>query len=297
MKAKVILNPYANRWGARDKTDAVKAALNAVGLDYDLVATKGPGDGTAVAAQAINEGYDTIIAAGGDGTINEVINGLLPAAGDGPSLPFGIIPIGTANDFNLMAGLPASIDESVAVIAAGHTRLIDAGMTNGRYFINNSAAAMEPMVTLETHKIQRLSGEIRYIAGLIKAIIKIKAWHMELSWDDGSYVGSGILLSVCNSPRTGGFTMAPGAEIDDGRFDFVFAPAVPKLTLMRLLVKLMQGKHVEDPLVTFQRATYLTVSCQPGTPVHTDGEVFSTSETSLDFRILPGKVNLLSPKA
>ena len=148
MKAKVILNPYANRWGAQEKTDAVKAALDAVGLDYDLVATKGPGDGTAVTAQAITDGYDIIIAAGGDGTINEVINGLLPAAKDGPSLPFGILPIGTANDFNLMAGLPADIETSVAVIAAGHTRLIDAGLTNGRYFINNSAAAMEPMVTL-----------------------------------------------------------------------------------------------------------------------------------------------------
>lgn len=296
MKAKVILNPYANRWGAQEKADAVKAALDAAGLAYDLVTTKGPGDGTAVAAQAITDGYDTIIAAGGDGTINEVINGLLPASGDGPSLPFGIIPIGTANDFNLMAGLPASIDASVAVIAAGHTRLIDAGITNGRYFINNSAAAMEPMVTLETQKIKRLSGEMRYIVGLIKAIIKIKAWDMQLSWDDGEYAGPGILLSVCNSPRTGGFSMAPGALIDDGRFDFVFVPEVPKLTLIRLLVKLMQGKHVEDPLVTFRRATHLTVNCQPGSPVHTDGEVFSTSETSLDFRILPGKVSLLSPQ-
>ena len=106
--------------------------------------------------------------------INEVINGLLRAAGDGPTVPFGIIPLGTANDFNLMAGLPPTIEEAARVIAAGRTRPIDAGQVNERFFINNSAAAMEPMVTLENIKMTRLSGEIRYIVALLRALAKLK---------------------------------------------------------------------------------------------------------------------------
>ena len=132
--------------------------------------------------QAAHSGdYDAIIAAGGDGTINEVINGLLRAAGDGPTVPFGIVPLGTANDFNLMAGLPPTIAEAVAVIAAGQTRLIDAGQVNERFFINNSAAAMEPMVTMENIKMKRLSGEVRYIVALLRALARLKPWHMVLT--------------------------------------------------------------------------------------------------------------------
>ncbi len=295
MAIKIILNPYANRWQAQGKVTTIKTALSDSGLAYDLAVTQKPDEGIEIAATAVSEGYDAIIAAGGDGTINEVINGILQATPSGPSLPFGIIPIGSANDFNLMAGLPDDIHKSIQLIANGHTRQIDAGVVNGRYFINNSATCMEPMVTLETQKIQRLKGESRYLAGLGRALIKLKAWDMQITWDTGDYSGPGILLSVCNSPRTGGFMMAPGAEIDDGWLDFVFVPQVSKPTLMRLLVKLMRGTHVEDPLVTFKRTTKLNVALQPGAPAHTDGEIFSTSETNLAYQILPGKVTLISP--
>ena len=149
MRVKVILNPYANRWRAREQAPATEAAFRAAGIDCDLTMTNGPRHGDALAEAAARDGYDAVVAAGGDGTINEVINGLLRAAGDGPTVPFGIVPLGTANDFNLMAGLPPTIAGAVGVIAAGRTRPIDAGQVNERFFINNSAAAMEPMVTLE----------------------------------------------------------------------------------------------------------------------------------------------------
>ncbi|UCC50666.1 MAG: diacylglycerol kinase family lipid kinase [Anaerolineaceae bacterium] len=295
MRTKIILNPYSNRWRAQERVAEVEQALTAANLDYDLVQTTRPGEAINLAQSAVTDGFEAVIAAGGDGTINEVINGLLRAADDGPTVPFGILPLGTANDFYLMAGLPASLADAAAVMIQGKTRQIDAGQVNGRYFINNSAAAMEPMVTLENIRMKRLSGEIRYVVALIKAILKIKAWQMHIKWDDGSYDGPVYLLSICNSPRTGGFTMAPGAEIDDGLFDIVLAPEVPKLTLLKLLVRLMQGTHVYHDLVTFTRTTSLVFSSKPGTPLHADGEVFSEAEMDAAYKILPGKVSLLSP--
>ena len=295
MRVKVILNPYANRWGAKAKAETTADAFRAAGVDCDLTITDAPGGGTPPAEAAARQGYDAVIAAGGDGTINEVINGLIRAAGDGPTRPFGIVPLGTANDFNLMAGLPATIDESVRIIAAGRTRQIDAGQVNDRFFINNSAAAMEPMVTLENIKMKRLSGEIRYIVALLRALAKLKPWDMTLTWDDGGYEGPAYLLSVCNTARTGGFMMAPGALLDDGLLDMVFAPRVSKGQVVAILLKLMRGEHIHHPAVTFQRVTAIDVTSHPGTPLHSDGEIFTESATKVSYRILPGKVTLLTP--
>jgi diacylglycerol kinase (ATP) len=296
MRTKIILNPYSNRWRAKERIPEVEKVLAQAKLDYELVVTTEPLEGTALAETAVADGFEAVVAAGGDGTINEVINGLLRAAPDGPTIPFGILPLGTANDFNLMAGLPDTIEAAAQGIARGKTRQIDAGQVNGRFFINNSGLAMEPMVTLENIRMKRLSGEIRYIVALLKVIAKMKAWHMQVEWDDGRYDGPVYLLSVCNSPRTGGFQMAPGAEIDDGLFDIVLAPEVPRWTLLLLLLRLMQGTHVYHDVVTFTRTARLTVISQPGTPAHTDGEVFTESVESVKYNILPRKVTLLSPE-
>ncbi|MBX7254662.1 MAG: diacylglycerol kinase family lipid kinase [Candidatus Promineofilum sp.] len=294
MRVKVILNPYANRWRAREQAPATEAAFRAAGVACDLVATDGPRHGDILAEEAARGDYDAVVAAGGDGTINEVINGLLRAAGDGPTKPFGIVPLGTANDFNLMAGLPPTLAESVAVIARGQTRPIDAGQVNERFFINNSAAAMEPMVTLENIKMKRLSGEVRYIVALLRALAKLKPWQMSLTWDGGGYEGPAYLLSVCNSARTGGFMMAPGALLDDGFLDMVFAPQVSKGQVINILLKLMRGEHIHHPAVTFQRVTAIDVISRPGTPLHSDGEIFAEAAEVVRYRVLPGRVRLLS---
>ncbi|MEZ4517333.1 MAG: diacylglycerol kinase family lipid kinase [Chloroflexota bacterium] len=297
MYIKIILNPYANRWGAREQTPTIETACRSHDLDYSLEITQAPEDGIRLARMAAEDpAVDAVVAAGGDGTINEVINGVLLAAGSEPTKPFGIIPVGTANDFARMAGLPLGIDESVAVIAAGQTRQIDGGRVNERFFINNSAAAMEPMVTIENIRMKRLSGEIRYVAALVRALVRLKPWQMQITWDDGEYDGPAYLLSVCNSPRTGGFMMAPGAEIDDGQFDMVFAPQAPKTTVLSVLAGLMRGTHINHPAVTFCRTTGITVHSRPGTPLHADGEVFTESAEFVNYQILPGQVTLLSPR-
>jgi len=294
MRVKVILNPYANRWRAGAQAGATAEAFRAAGVDCDLVTTNAPRHGDALAEAAARGGYDAVVAAGGDGTINEVINGLLRAAGDGPTKPFGIVPLGTANDFNLMAGLPSVPAESVAVIARGQTRLIDAGQGNERFFINNSAAAMEPMVTLENIKMKRLSGEVRYIVALLRALAKLKPWQMSLAWDGGGYEGPAYLLSVCNSARTGGFMMAPGALLDDGLLDMVFAPQVSKGQVISILLKLMRGQHIQHPAVTFRRVTAIDLTSRPGTPLHSDGEIFAEAAEVVRYQVLPGRVRLLS---
>lgn len=299
MRVKVILNPYANRWGAGERETAVIAACQSANLDYDLHVTQGPGEGIAVAQTAVAEGYEAIAAAGGDGTISEVANGLLAAAPEGvPTTTLAIFPIGSANDFAKMNDCPLDVTAAARQIAAGRTRQLDAGrvIADGRvhYFINNSAIAMEPMVTLEHLKIQRISGEMRYMVALLRSLIKLKAWQMQIGWDDGSYDGPAFLLSLCNGPRTGGFMMAPGARFDDGQLDYVLAPKVPKMTFVAMLLRLLRGTHLTHPRVISGRTTRLTIRSRPGTPIHADGEILSETAVAIEYAILPGKLTLFA---
>jgi diacylglycerol kinase (ATP) len=298
MKVKIILNPYANRWRAKAQVGAVREAFTAVNLDYDLTITEQPRVGTEFARTAVLDGYDVVVAAGGDGTISEVVNGLIQAQPDSPTVPFGIMPLGTANDFSDMVAVPRDLFAAAQAIAAGKTRPIDIGQIKFadriHYFNNNSAVAMEPMITLEHIKMTRLSGEIRYLVALARGVIKLKAWQMGLTWDDGGYEGPTYLLSLCNSPQTGGFTMAPGAEVDDGRFDFVLAPEVSKGTVLVVLFRLLRGTHVHHPRVTFGRTKRLTIESEPGTPIHADGEILGDSETAVTYQVLPNKLTLLT---
>lgn len=294
MKIKVILNPYANRWRAGSRLEEVQRAFTAVSLKPDIVQTNKPGEAIVFAETAVAEGYEAVVAAGGDGTLSEVANGLLRAAGEAVTVPFGVLPIGTANDFSDMVGLPRDLNAVAKLIAAEHTRQIDVGRVNNHFFINNCAVAMEPMITLENIRMKRLSGELRYVVALLRGLIKLKAWQMQLRWDNGGHDGPTYLLSVCNGPRTGGFYMAPDATVDDGLFDFVFAPQVPKLTVLNILVKLFGKTHIHHPQVVYGRTRHISITSQPGTPIHADGEIIAEAATHIEYMILPGKLTLLT---
>jgi diacylglycerol kinase (ATP) len=299
LKIKIILNPYANRWGAQSKATAIKDAGEAVGVACDISVTSDAGEGKELAVKATTGNYDAIVAAGGDGTVHEVVNGLIVVSADGPTPPLGVIPIGTGNDFSDMAGLPRDLQQSMEVIADGRPRQVDAGQLDfddeTHYFCNNSALAMEPMVTLENTRIKRLSGNIRYVVALVKALAKLKAWEMRVVWDKGSVNGPTYLLSVCNSPRTGGiFPMAPEAEMDDGLFDLVTIPEVSKPAVLLLLARLFAGTHIKDRRVTHLRVSSLDIQSRPGTPIHADGEIIAESATQISYKVLPGKISLLS---
>jgi diacylglycerol kinase (ATP) len=295
MNIKVILNPYANRWGAKRRIPEVRAALDAAGYTYDLVVTAVAGQGIEEARQAA-DGCDVVVAAGGDSTVNEVVNGLIRAAGSGPTRPLAVLPLGTGNDFTDMNGVPRDLTAAVRLIGAGRVRQIDAGQANDHYFANNCALFMEPLVTIENIKMKRLSGNIRYVVALLRALRRLKAWQMRLTWDEGTITGPAYLLSVCNGARTGGvFIMAPGAITDDGLLDFVFAPELPMRDVLGILPRLFKGTHVRHPQLIHGRTRQLTVESQPGTPMHADGELITHAVTTIHYSVLPGKISLLVP--
>jgi diacylglycerol kinase (ATP) len=294
--AKIIVNPYAGRWKAKAAIPDIERACRKIALDYELVLTEAPNHGIELAREAALAGYSPVVSAGGDGSISEVVNGLMQAAGDDVAVPLGIIPLGTADDFADMLGLEKEVEAACRVILAGHTRVVDVGRVNGRFFDNNSAIGLEPMVTITERRMERLKGTARYILAALKAIINHEPWHVRLAWDDGEYEGMAALVSVGNTRRTGGaFWMTPRAEPDDGYLDFVFAGKLGRLKLLRLLPTTFDGSHVERPEVTYTRTTRLAIECDPPTPIQADGELFDLSATRIEYTILPGRLQVIVP--
>lgn len=298
MTAKVILNPYAARWQAKSRIADIKDALNSAAVEYEIALTEAPEHGSLLAAEAVVAGFDPIIAAGGDGSIGEVVNGMVKAAGDGQLAKLGILPLGTANDVVDNLGMPRDLDEAATMIATGKDRMLDLCEVNGRYFINNAGIGLEPFVTTIQQEMTYVKGIVRYLMATLTAIARNPQWEMELEWEGGSYKGPTTLVSIGNLPRTGGiFFTVPHADGFDGQLTFVHGYPPSKLGILRVLPKTMkagEGNYVEHPAVHEYHSPWLTVKVNPGSPAHADGELFSESVRELNYRIHPARLPLLS---
>lgn len=295
MPAKVILNPYAARWNALKRKDEAEAALRQAGIEYELVVSDRPHHAIELAEQAVREGFSPVIAAGGDGTVGEVVNGLLRARPEGALGPFGVLPLGTANDLVVNLGLPKDLPGAAACIAVGKTRLIDLGKVNEWVFANNSAVGLEPVVSIYNVRMARLKGIVRYLVAALRAINQKPQWEMELEWDDGRHAGPVTLVSVGNCPLTGGvFRMAPAADPTDGRLTFIYGYAPTRRKMLRLLPKTMSGEHVNDPAIHQHHARRLKIHTLTPSPLQVDGEVRLEAASDFLYECLPGRLEILA---
>ncbi len=301
MKSLVILNPYANRWNAEKRWPEAEKALQAVGFQFDFVRTEEPGHGVDLAKQAVDDSYQYVIAAGGDSTINEVVNGIQLATGDSKNRPIlGVIPLGTANDLADNLGIPKELDEAAKIVAENYVVDMDVCLVNDRYFVNNSGVGLEPYITTIQMKIHRVQGITRYLLATLIGIYHKPEWEAELVWDDGNYHGPATLISIGNSPRTGGlFYLTPHANAFDGKLTFLVGSAPSRFQLLQMLPKAMRpgnGNVTEDKRAFEAHTTRLSIKLNRPSPVHADGEVFQIDARELNYQILPGQQKIILPK-
>jgi YegS/Rv2252/BmrU family lipid kinase len=291
--AKIIVNPYAGRWKALKSIPAIEAALQRESIPYSLVQTEGPEQGIELARQAALDGHSPVVAVGGDGTISEVMNGLVQAAGEGVAGPLGIIPRGSANDLPVQLGLPLDVEGSCRRLREGQERLIDVGRVNDRYFDNDVGVGFEPQVTIEARKIEWLRGTLIYLVAVFRALRSYTQPHMTVEWNGGRASERMLLVSVGNGNVTGGaFRLTPEAELDDGQLDFVFGTAMSRMQILRFLPLVFSGQHIGRPQVTHGRTRRLTITSDDPLPVGVDGEIIPDAR-HLEFEILPGKLRVI----
>jgi diacylglycerol kinase (ATP) len=301
MTAKIILNPYSNRWNSQKRWPEAEAALKAAGVDFELAISERPRHIIELAEQAARQGFSPIIAAGGDGTIGETINGLARAAQDEQTLlgPFGVMPLGSANDLVDNLGLPKDLARAAKVIAAGKTCRMDVGSVNGLIFANNSAIGLEPYITGKQESITWIKGMLRYLVAAVMGIMDKPLWSAEIKWEGGEYKGPIILVTVGNGARTGGvFYMAPHADLFDGKLTFVYGMRRTRRGMFAVLPKTMKragGSYVETEDIHEVHSPWIKIHVDSPTPAHVDGEIFSKGVQDLEYHIQPQRLQILVP--
>lgn len=282
--------------------------MKEAGLAGEVVLTTKSGEAIELARQAKLDGYDVIAAAGGDGTVNEVVNGIAQATPEGGVVgPLAVLPMGSGNDFSDMVGLPRELAQSIQIIQAGRTRDIDLcratviaeGREIVRYFDNNMGAGFEAQVTVESRKITRLRGFAIYLWAVIRALRQYDQPHFHVAWTDESgqvheVEQRSLLVTLGNSKRTGGgFFMTPDALMDDGLLDMGIARSLTTPRILALLPQVMAGSHRNHPAMRFVRCSSVCVATAAPVPVHTDGEILSVAASALSAEMLPGRLRVI----
>jgi diacylglycerol kinase (ATP) len=292
---KVIVNPISGRGNGEQSIPLIKNLLEQHGLSYDLVRTERPGHAIELAQQAAVDDYDVVVAAGGDGTANEVLNGLMQAKQAGADAAMGVLCVGRGNDFAFGANIPPTLEAGCDALAADHRRLIDVGwvegglVPQGRYFGNGVGIGFDAVVGFEALKLKRLSGFPSYIVAALKTIfLYYHAPLLRIAYDDHELTQPSLMVSVMNGRRMGGgFMMAPDSSPDDGLFDLCLAAHVSRARIFPLILRFMQGTQATHSAITTGRAEHVTVTAVEGVlPAHADGETVSVESRELTMRIL-----------
>lgn len=301
----ILVNPTAGRGNGEKMYPVIEQRLQAAGLDFEMRRTERVGHASQMAVEAQAGGWEVVVAVGGDGTANEVIDGLLRARRDGQDGPaMGLIPVGRGNDFSFGVGIPHDLEAACQILATGQRRWIDVGYViggdypQGRFFGNGVGIGFDAVVGFEALKLKRLSGFPSYIVAALKTIaLYFNAPMVQIEMDDQNLTQPALMVSIMNGRRMGGgFMMAPEGMIDDGRFDLCIAGQVSRPGIFLLLPRFMQGSQAGHPAIQMARSARVRVTAVIGSlPAHADGETLCVTGQQLELQILPKRLEMILP--
>jgi len=297
--AKVIVNPVAGACSTRRKWPGIKGLLGRVGLSFDHEFTEGVGHAIELAKAAASDGYRYLVAVGGDGTVNEVANGILYSTNPA-STTLGVISTGTGGDFIRSMGIPRDYNDC-AYLAGSRRRTIDVGVveyqhkgqTLQRFFVNAAGVGFDAVVVEATERLPKyFGGTIPYLAGLLRSLLGYRNKSVVLRV--GDRVESRRILSVVVANGGyfgGGMHIAPGAELSDGLLDLLIIGDMGKFELLKAMPTVYKGTHIAHPKVSMEKTTHVTIESSECLLVHADGELLGTAPAS--FHLVPGALSVV----
>ena len=301
MRVRVIFNPMANNGQSRQLMEKIQSMGDAYGK-FDIVTTEHPGHATQLTLAALDEGYEIVAAAGGDGTVHELINALVK---DGRSpAALGVIPIGSGNDFASGMNLDDDVETAVKRLFTGQPRLIDVLKIEDEYgqiqFVNNGLGiGFDATINIQSRLITRVHGFPMYALATLRTIaMYYQTPHLKMRFDDQEIEHDALFISVGNGPRIGGgFHLTPDAQFDDGLLDSCTVNPVGRGTMLYMLPKVMRGTHVTSRHVTMRRSRTIEITSDLALPIHVDGEIFAYPENNVHqvkISVMPAVLPVIS---
>jgi diacylglycerol kinase (ATP) len=296
----IIVNPLAGRGLGEKSIPRIHEAMQ--GMDYKLVRTEGVWHAKELAETATREGYDVIVSASGDGTLNEAINGIIHARTKEKNPAFTVLSVGTGNDFSSGAGIPVTLEEGLQALKANKRRKIDIGFVkggdfpNGRYFGNGIGVGFDAAVGFETLKVHWTRGLLAYLIGTIKTVfLYYTPPCLKITLDNETITQVSLMVSVMNGKRMGGgFKMAPESKSDDGLFDLCIVETASKGRIFGLIPYFLGGTQATQPEVKMRRSRRVEIKALEGTfPAHADGETLCLNGSSLTLELLPLELEII----
>jgi YegS/Rv2252/BmrU family lipid kinase len=291
-----VLNPVSGGGRALRERTRIEATLRRHGVRYTLHVSAYAGHAIRLAREAGRTGTRHFIAIGGDGTLNELLNGALDAGVPTPVL--ALVPVGRGDDWARTFNIPRAADEAVGLIARGRAVPQDAGVAAfdrggpdaKRYFLNVAGAGFDAHVVEQTRTLRL--GPLTYLAGLLRGFLTFRAPHMKLTTQDTA-APTFLAFAAVGRYCGGGMHVAPGARTDDGLFDVVTVGNIGKLELLMNLRRLFDGTLPDYRKVKVTQAARLRVESDPPSRVQADGELLG--ETPVTFSVLPGALRVIVP--
>jgi YegS/Rv2252/BmrU family lipid kinase len=291
MRAAFIVNPIAGRGRGGRIARRLPELLARRGIEGEILTSTRPREASELARRAART-HALVVAVGGDGTANEVLQGIA-----GTETVLGLVPVGSGNDLALALGIPSDLEEALDAIAAGRVIRIDLGRFDDGWFANSLGLGFEAQVTVESRKIRRLRGFAIYLWAVVKALRALRCPELTVRADDRVLEGRRLLVCVGNGPRVGGgFYLTPEAQNTDGLFDVCLVDAMGRCAVLRTLPRALRGNHLGHPKVTLLRARRLEFSSPEGFPFHVDGEVVDERRRTLRVEIVPRALRVIVPE-
>lgn len=303
---RVIVNPVAGHGNGLKSIPLITQSMTRLNLSFDLVQTEFPGHGIGLTQKAVQDGVDVVVAAGGDGTVNEVINGLIQSKQTGKPVPvMGVLCAGRGNDFADAVGIPSDLEQGCQALADDQRRVIDIGRAKGgiypqgRYFGNVVGIGFDTITTIEVKKLPLWGGFVSFFTAVLKTVFLYnKAPLADIEFNGQKITQRSLLITIMNGNRLGGgFYMAPNSKPDDGLFDLCIGEQMSSFEVIRMIPRFMKGTQATQPTIKTGQTTRIVITGLDGAlPAEMDGEIFSTEDRRIEVEILPGELEIIYKK-
>lgn len=285
-----VINERAGGGKTLKAKNKICEILDKRGIEYRFHPTKGVKDATKITKELCEKGATLVVAVGGDGTVNEVLNGL-----NVKTTEFGIIPSGSGNDFVTSIDIPTNVEKALSIIIDGKAKPTDFMVCDGIRGLNIIGTGIDVEILKRCEKYKILKGKLKYLVSFIINLFKFRFYDLKMPDKDGNLIDRSTMIICCGNGKRfgGGITICPKAVVDDGKMDFIFINKMKKRGILKAFIRLFQERILEEDFCEFTLEEHVVAHFDYPISIQIDGEIYDNLK--FDIHIEKGALKLYRP--